>query len=131
MNSFEGVTALIVEDDSVSVSVLQRMLNQLGIPSSVLSDHVVEGELAYTPRPAVIFLDLEMPAVSGYGVLEMIQSTPHLEGVPVVAYTTHISHMNETRTAGFDGFLGKPLDASRFAEQLARILAGEGVWEVA
>ena len=32
--------------------------------------------------------------------------------------------------AGFDGFLGKPLNRNRFPEQVRRILEGEGVWEV-
>src|SRR5690349_23472291 len=101
MSSLEGVIALIIEDDDLSVNVLQRLLNQIGVASVVLADHNVQEKLAMVPRPHVVFLDLEMPHISGYGVIQLIQQTPHLSGVPVVAYTTHLSHMNETQKAGF------------------------------
>lgn len=131
MTSFDGVIALIIEDDNLSVNVLQRLLNQLGVASLVLNDYNVQEKLPLVARPHVIFLDLEMPHISGYGVLSLIQQTPHLQDVPVIAYTTHLSHMNETQQAGFTGFLGKPLDKDRFNDQLARILQGEQVWEAA
>jgi two-component system cell cycle response regulator DivK len=38
--------------------------------------------------------------------------------------------MKKARTAGFDGFLGKPLDPDRFPDQVHRILAGDAVWEI-
>jgi two-component system, cell cycle response regulator DivK len=129
VNAFEGVIALIIEDDNISVNVLQRLLNREGIASVVLNDHNVSEKLALVARPHVVFLDLEMPTISGYGVLELIRQTPHLFDVPVIAYTTHLSHMNETQQAGFNGFLGKPLDSVRFPTQLARIVDGEEVWE--
>ena len=82
------------------------------------------------PKVSVIFLDLEMPRYNGYEILAMLKSLPELAGVPVIAYTTHISHMREARVAGFDSFLGKPLNRQLFPKQLARILQGEEVWEV-
>ena len=36
----------------------------------------------------------------------------------------------KARSAGFDGFLGKPLDPDRFPEQIRRILGGDPVWEL-
>jgi two-component system cell cycle response regulator DivK len=38
--------------------------------------------------------------------------------------------MNKARAAGFNGFLGKPLDPDRFPEQIRRIMNGEAVWEI-
>jgi two-component system cell cycle response regulator DivK len=38
--------------------------------------------------------------------------------------------MTKARGAGFDGFLGKPLDPDLFPEQIRRILSGESVWEM-
>lgn len=53
-----------------------------------------------------------------------------LDDVPIVAYSVHVSEIEIARRAGFDGFLGKPLDADRFSDQLRRILSGEQVWEI-
>jgi two-component system cell cycle response regulator DivK len=38
--------------------------------------------------------------------------------------------MNRARAAGFNGFIGKPLDPDRFPDQVRRLLAGEPVWEI-
>ncbi len=41
------------------------------------------------------------------------------------------STMNRAREAGFDGFIGKPLDPDRFPDQIKKILGGEAVWSLA
>jgi two-component system cell cycle response regulator DivK len=38
--------------------------------------------------------------------------------------------MDRARAAGFDGFLGKPLDPDRFPDQIQKILNGQPVWEL-
>ena len=132
MANFNGVSALIIDDDQTSINVLLRLLDQLSITSAVIPDsYKISDYLETIPQVDVVFLDLEMPRVNGYNVLELLQSVSHFDGVPVVAYTTHTSHLNEARTAGFHSFLGKPLDSRMFADQLYRILSGEHVWEIA
>jgi CheY-like chemotaxis protein len=131
MNDFEGVLALIIEDDASSIKVLRSLLTQVGADAIAISDtSLIEDELRRIERPDVIFIDLEMPANNGYSVLEIIQDDTYFDGVPTVAYTTHISHLNEARTAGFHSFLGKPIDGDRLPEFLDAILKGSDVWEV-
>lgn len=130
MSELDGVHALIIEDDQVSVDVLQSLLDQLKVTSSVVAGNSQIGKtLRKVERPDVIFLDLEMPGYNGYEVLDMLRDDEEFEGVPIVAYTTHISHMNDARNAGFNSFLGKPLDRYSFGDNLTRILRGESVWE--
>lgn len=132
MSYFENVTALIIEDDQTSINVLRKLLDQLLIKSVVITDaYNIESYLKTLQVPDVVFLDLEMPRLNGYGVLETLQGHPKFSKIPVVAYTTHTSHLNEAKTAGFHSFLGKPLDSRVFASQLQRILQGERVWEIA
>ena len=69
-----------------------------------------------------------MPFTNGYEILTMIHADPYFDGVPVVAYTTHLSHMNEARNAGFHSYLGKPIDKRAFPGQLSDILHGQPVW---
>lgn len=131
MTSFNDVRVLVIEDDETSVFVLQNMLEQLGIELDVIlhGPNMLE-QIKQLPKVDVIFLDLEMPRLNGYEILATLKSLPGLEQVLVIAYTTHISHMSEARVAGFDSFLGKPLNRQLFPGQLARILQGEAVWEV-
>jgi two-component system cell cycle response regulator DivK len=80
----------------------------------------------------VIFLDLGLPDGDGYEVLAQLRKDPVLQHVPVVAVTARdaATEMALAQAAGFNGFLGKPLNRNRFPDQVRRILAGEGVWEV-
>lgn len=128
--SFSGVRALIIEDEPTSIDVLRNLLDQLEVETSVIVGGPDVGQaLNHEARPDVIFLDLEMPGLNGYEVLDLLRDDAEFDGVPVVAYTTHLSHMNNARDAGFDGFLGKPLSRAEFAEQFSRILDGDDVWE--
>ncbi|NLX08746.1 MAG: response regulator [Chloroflexi bacterium] len=128
--SLSDVHALIIEDDPSSVDVLQNLLEQLTVSTTVLMANAnLTDELQTIARPDVIFLDLEMPWANGYEILNLLHSDTEFEGVPVVAYTTHISHMNNARQAGFHSFLGKPIHRYHFPDNLRRILNGEQVWE--
>lgn len=125
------IHALIIEDDETSIDVLQSLLEREGASTTVVfSSAAILDDIAAAAIPDVIFLDLEMPGINGYEVLDYIRSSADLGGVPVVAYTTHTSHMTIARDAGFDAFLGKPLNRRDFGEHLQRILDGEDVWEV-
>jgi two-component system cell cycle response regulator DivK len=77
-------------------------------------------------------MDIRLPYEDGYGALRKIRSSPRLKEIPVVAVTAEAStaQMKKAQEAGFDGFLGKPLDPDRFPDQIRNILAGEPVWEL-
>lgn len=131
MSIFDGKTALIIEDDVSAIRVLEQLLGQLDIPSEAIHDSAkVIQQLAEVAVPDVVFLDLEMPSSNGYTILEYMQKDNRFEGVPIVAYTTHISHLNDARRAGFHSFLGKPIDGRQFPVHLEKILNGEKVWEI-
>ena len=130
MTSLEGFHAWIIEDEETSIDVLENLLRQLAVTTTVIESnpHIVD-DLRETPRPDVIFLDLEMPNLNGYEILSLLREDADFDQVPIVAYTTHISHMSSARDAGFDSFLGKPIHRGHFADNLIKILNGEAVWE--
>lgn len=131
MSELIGKLALIIEDDLTSIAVLQQMLENVGVEADVVTDSFkIADRLHEVERPDVVFLDLEMPQANGYTVLEYLQQNPKFDGTPIVAYTTHISHLNDAKRAGFHSFLGKPLDGRLFRDQLTRILNNIPVWEV-
>jgi CheY-like chemotaxis protein len=90
----------------------------------------VEAVLKSLTSLDIVFLDLEMPGLNGYDVLNKLRASSKTGGVPVVACTVHLNEMNNARRMGFHSFLGKPLDGDKFPEQLARILKGEPVWSL-
>jgi two-component system, cell cycle response regulator DivK len=122
--------AVIIDDNRPNSEVLAMLLDNEGISSTVIaSPRNLTEALGEIGSISVIFLDLEIPNYDGFAILHDLKSEPRLSGTPVVAYTVHVSEVNEARDAGFDGFLGKPLDTLRFPEQLQRILNNEPVWD--
>lgn len=122
--------ALIIDDNQLNIDVLVMLLNKEGFSYvSTLSPREVPATIDRSDQVDVVFLDLEFPNGDGFDLLGTLRQHPRLAGVPIVAYSVHVSEIDRARKAGFDGFLGKPLNATRFPEQLQRILSGQAVWE--
>jgi len=122
--------ALIIDDNAKNVDVLARLLRMQGVNSTtVLRPAQLEPVLQDIDAVDVVFLDLEMPGANGYEVLDRLKLDSRFRSVPMVAYTVHISEITVAHQQGFHSFLGKPLDADKFPDQLSRILHGQPVWE--
>lgn len=127
------INALIIDDDDASIDVLQSLFSKIGVATTTIDglSHNITAELETATPVDIVFVDLEMPIMNGYEVLEELLGSPEFEAVPIVAHSIHISHLNEAYDAGFHSFIGKPLNRHTFEEKLQRILSGEQVWEVA
>lgn len=125
---------LVVEDNVPNFVLIARLLAYMGIQRCEWKTsgwQVVE--FADTlPRIDLILMDIRLPYEDGFQALEKVRANDHLKDTLVVAVTAEASveQMKRAQESGFDGFLGKPLDADRFPEQIQRILRGEQVWEI-
>jgi two-component system cell cycle response regulator DivK len=126
-------TVLVVEDNVSNFVLIARMLGFLGIHCEWKTSGYEVVEYADTlPKLDLILMDIRLPYEDGYGALKKIRQAPRLKEIPVIAVTAEASQeqINKAQTAGFNGFLGKPLDPDRFPDQIQRILNGEAVWEM-
>lgn len=124
---------LIVEDNLNNFILMTRLLAFLGVKKC---EWKASGwkvlEFAETLGTIdLILMDIALPDADGFESLASLRSHPRFQNVPIVAVTADISLKNvaRARDAGFDGFIGKPLDPDRFPEQVRRVLQGEEVWE--
>ncbi len=126
-------TILIVEDNVSNFVLMARILGYMGIHCEwKTSGYEVVEYVDTLPGIDLVLMDIRLPYEDGYEALRKLRESEHLKDIPVVAVTAYASddQMERARLAGFDGFLGKPLDPDRFPLQIRRILAGESVWEV-
>ena len=129
----KDAAVLVVEDNVSNFVLIARMLGYLGIHCEWKTSGYEVVEYADTlPRLDLILMDIRLPYEDGYGALKKIRASDHLKSIPIVAVTAEASdeQIAKARAAGFDGFLGKPLDPDRFPEQIRRILSGDPVWEL-
>jgi len=129
----KDATVLVVEDNVSNFVLIARMLGYMGIHCEWKTSGYEVVEYADTlPRLDLILIDIRLPYEDGYGALKKIRNSPKLKGTKVVAVTAEASveQLNKSRSSGFDGFIGKPLDPDRFPDQIRKILEGEAVWDV-
>jgi two-component system cell cycle response regulator DivK len=64
--------------------------------------------------------------------LGRLRKEDHFQNTKIVAVTADVTNANLSRakTAGFDGFLAKPINVDQFPDQIRRILEGEAVWDL-
>ena len=127
---------LYVEDDMMSREVMSLLLKR-----RMKFEHVYVWEdstdfvnqLTTLPKkPDIIFLDIHMEPMDGFGMLEILRAHPDFAKIPVVALTASVMNEEVTllRTKGFDGALAKPIDQRNFPDILKRLLNGEQIWRI-
>lgn len=130
---------IIVEDNPNNMLVLLKLLKLIGIERinwHTSGKQVVQfvhdmSQANTSQRPDLILLDIGLPGEDGYAILAQLRADPSLKHTRVVAVTARTSpeQVQRARQAGFDGFIGKPIDPHRFPEQIRQLLAGNAVWE--
>jgi signal transduction histidine kinase len=112
---------LLVVDDNVDAAVsLSMLLDSMGHEVRTAHDGDEAFDVASTFRPAIIFMDVAMPRVSGLDAAQKIRATPWGRNVVICALTGfgQEEDRQRSRDAGIDLHLVKPVDA----EDLQRIL---------
>jgi two-component system cell cycle response regulator DivK len=129
----KDAVVLVVEDNVSNFVLIARMLGFLGIHCEWKTSGYEVVEYADTlPKVDLILMDIRLPYEDGYSALRKVRQSPRLKDVPVIAVTAEggQDQIDKAQLAGFNGFLGKPLDPDRFPDQIQRILVGEPVWEL-
>jgi CheY-like chemotaxis protein len=118
-----GPKVLVVDDNDVSHSLVQAMLEPAGyrVPSAYDGDAGVA--LAKSERPSLILMDLAMPYKDGYAATREIKADAETLSIPVIAFTTLAIHdEQQLQQAGFDGYLGKPFDRQALNEAIVAFI---------
>ena len=111
---------LVVDDNRDSAESLAALLGMLGHEVDQAYDGPAALETARTRFPDLVLLDIGMPGMSGHEVARRIRAEPALVGTTLIALTGYgtAEDRHESRAAGFDGHLVKPIDF----EALQRII---------
>ncbi|MGM0629967.1 MAG: response regulator [Pseudomonadota bacterium] len=114
---------LIADDDFISIEVLKAMLANFDVDLLV----AMTGEEALTlaeKGPELIFLDYEMPDMSGAEVCQQLRQNEMHKTTPIIAITSHqsASEMSACREAGMDATLHKPVSPEALDELMSEYL---------
>jgi CheY-like chemotaxis protein len=110
-------SVLVVDDDDAIREVIAEVLRDEGYDvSSAGNGEQALRELRKSPHPDLVLLDLMMPVMSGWELLELLQSNADLSGIPVVV----VSAMT---APGVCEHLTKPIDLDRLLATVDRLTA--------
>ena len=130
----ENIYVLLIEDNLQNSRLIRRLLESIGVRNYkwLVSGRDLLETTNKMPRPDLVLLDIHLPFEDGFEILSKIRSNPRLADSLVVAVTAdaHVDTMKKAQKAGFDGFLGKPIDAHLFPKQMMAILQGQMVWRI-
>ncbi len=126
---------LIIEDDVRNYALLARLLSFMGVKQTEWQQsgwQLLESAQDAMPQVDLILLDIHLPDEDGYEVLARLREDENFHDTRIVAITADITSANlfRAQTAGFDGFLAKPINVDLFPDQIRRILDGESVWDL-
>jgi signal transduction histidine kinase/CheY-like chemotaxis protein len=115
----DATKVLVVDDEETVRDLMRRFLAREGF-DVVTARGGAEGlELARKLRPAMITLDVLMPALDGWSVLQALKADPELAPIPVVMLTV-VDEKNRGYALGAADYLTKPIQRDRLRALLAR-----------
>jgi CheY-like chemotaxis protein len=116
----QSCNVLVVDDNQESADSLAMFVSMLGYDAYVSYTGQEAVEITQTFAPDLILLDLVMPGLDGFDVLERIRSTRTCENAVIIAMTGYIGDDVRKRSlaAGFNDHLTKPINS----ELLEKIL---------
>lgn len=121
----EAIEILLVEDNPADARLTREALEEHRVVNTIhtaqdgeeaLGFLRREGEHEHAPRPDLIFLDLNLPKLSGHELLAMIKEDPGLREIPVVILTTSDTRedIRKSYELQASSFVTKPVDFETF-----------------
>ena len=117
-------TVLIVEDNDKNMKLARDVLQAKGYQTL----EAVSGEegvkLAKEKKPDLVLMDIQLPGINGIEAFRQIRADAKTRGIPVVALTASVTPTDRSAiaAAGFDAFLGKPINLKEFLDTVKRLV---------
>jgi two-component system cell cycle response regulator DivK len=117
-------TILIVEDNEKNMKLARDILRAKGYATLEAVNGLDGVKLAHAHVPDLVLMDIQLPDINGIEAFERIRAHAATAQVPVVAFTASVTVNDRSRIgdAGFDGFLGKPINLKEFLDTVRRVL---------
>lgn len=120
-----GWNVLVVDDQPDNIKVVQVALHFHGADVRTAQNGAQGLKILETFTPNLIILDLSMPEMTGWEMLEQLKANPQLAKIPVIALTAHAMDGDKERVlkAGFTGYIPKPFSVISIITDIKDILA--------
>lgn len=103
---------LIVDDNQDTIHILTVILNQGGYCTFAARDGVEALQKIQEEAPALILLDIMMPKLDGFGVMEVMRGDSGMSQIPVLVISAKVDHASKARSMelGAKDYIVKPIN---------------------
>jgi len=116
---------LVVDDDDSHRTLLCDFLESLGYRTAQARNGREALDCIEQELPLAVLLDLRMPIMSGWGLLDALKKMPSLQGVPFIVISAYGFEW-EAELVGATGYIGKPVDLDAVERVLHRTVGPPG-----
>ena len=117
---------LIIEDNATNMELMVYLLRAFGYTPLAAYDGEEGVRMARSELPDLIICDVHLPKLDGYGVVAELKKDPLLRKIPALAVTAlaMVGDRERLLEAGFNGYIGKPIEPDLFVAELESFLPG-------
>jgi CheY-like chemotaxis protein len=132
MSIHPGVTIVMIEDDEGHALLIRRNLERAGISNPII--HHPDGKEALDyffgadgwqkmQEPILILLDLNLPTVDGYEILQKLKADQRTHALPVIILTTtdNPREINRCYELGCNVYITKPVEYDAFSDSIRKL----------
>jgi signal transduction histidine kinase/DNA-binding NarL/FixJ family response regulator len=122
---FDNATMLIVDDVEMNRFLIRAFFREMNLNLIEAEDGQQAVLKAEQYQPDIILMDISMPVMDGYEATRRMKQSKTLNRIPVIALTARAMAQEKERivSAGFDGFLTKPVQRAELFKELSRFMS--------
>lgn len=115
---------LVVEDNELNLKLFCDLLRAHEFAAEPVRDGRDALARARDFDPELIIMDIQMPHVSGYELIEALKADDVLRRIPIIAVTAYAGRDDEDRirAAGADAYVSKPISLARFVQEVSALM---------
>ena len=115
---------LIIEDNPTNMALMVYLLEAFGYRVRGAADGEEGWQAAQHEPSDLIVCDVHLPKRDGYEVVRLLTGDPKLQAIPVIAVSAlaMVGDREKMLEAGFDGYIGKPIEPATFVSQIEQFL---------
>jgi two-component system cell cycle response regulator DivK len=116
---------LIVEDNPQNQKLARDVLQVKGYRVLVAETAEAGIPMAIKEKPDLVLMDIHLPGMNGIEALAKLRGDAGTKAIPVFAFTASVMPQDrrEITSAGFDGFVSKPINLKEFLDTIAATMA--------
>ena len=115
---------LVVDDTPANIKLLGDLLSVKGYRVCTATNGEEGLAQVAKEKPDLVLMDIQLPGINGIEAFKQIRGNAATKGIPVVALTASVTPTDRSAitAAGFDAFLGKPINLKEFLDTVKRLL---------